>query len=291
MYHSRRIRYFPRLRQDQDHCLTLMSMPYPHLGIRRIRCFGQHSKEAQSTANTPYPEDPICRIQWQLMNIPEYNNRKYAFKDVQANVENIRDNVEMNWQKCKLDWQNPITHDIKLLLHDLLIPVAHNALKNVRIFEQAIKEDMLKDLKYVKSVEKEVDNLKMEIDNLKTQLKTEKADFPKFENDQFAPILGYGDLVHGNVTINKGNDLLTGTRGSDLYIISLQESSSPTSFCFIVKASTTQAWLWNRRLSRLDFDTINLLLKNDIVNGLPKLKFVKDHLCSSCEMVSKEDRA
>ncbi|GJZ49210.1 putative ribonuclease H-like domain-containing protein [Tanacetum coccineum] len=34
----------------------------------------------------------------------------------------------------------------------------------------------------------------------------------------------------------------------------------------------------------LNFDTINLLSKNNIVNGLPKLKFVKDHLCSSCEL-------
>nr|GFB29353.1 integrase, catalytic region, zinc finger, CCHC-type, peptidase aspartic, catalytic [Tanacetum cinerariifolium] len=79
-----------------------------------------------------------------------------------------------------------------------------------------------------------------------------------FSNDQFAPILGYGDLVQGNVTINrvyyvKGlnhnlfsvgqfcdadlevafrkstcfvrdlqcNDLLTGNRRSDLYTISL----------------------------------------------------------------------
>nr|GEW75272.1 ribonuclease H-like domain-containing protein [Tanacetum cinerariifolium] len=33
-----------------------------------------------------------------------------------------------------------------------------------------------------------------------------------------------------------------------------------------------------------NFDTINLLAKNDIVIGLPKLKFVKDHLCSSCEL-------
>ncbi|GKB62381.1 retrovirus-related pol polyprotein from transposon TNT 1-94, partial [Tanacetum coccineum] len=43
-------------------------------------------------------------------------------------------------------------------------------------------------------------------------------------------------------------------------------------------------WLWHRRLSHLNFDTINLLSKNNIVNGLPKLKFVKDHLCSSCEL-------
>nr|GEY25452.1 hypothetical protein [Tanacetum cinerariifolium] len=44
------------------------------------------------------------------------------------------------------------------------------------------------------------------------------------------------------------------------------------------------AWLWHRRLSHLNFDTINLLSKNDIVVGLPKLKLVKDHLCSSCEL-------
>nr|GEZ38531.1 hypothetical protein [Tanacetum cinerariifolium] len=44
------------------------------------------------------------------------------------------------------------------------------------------------------------------------------------------------------------------------------------------------AWLWHRRLSHLNFDTINLLSKNDIVVGLLKLKFVKDHLCSSCEL-------
>ncbi|GJU86950.1 retrovirus-related pol polyprotein from transposon TNT 1-94 [Tanacetum coccineum] len=50
------------------------------------------------------------------------------------------------------------------------------------------------------------------------------------------------------------------------------------------KATSSQAWLWHRRLSHLNFDTINLLLKNNIVNGILKLKFVKDHLCSSCEL-------
>nr|GFA91643.1 integrase, catalytic region, zinc finger, CCHC-type, peptidase aspartic, catalytic [Tanacetum cinerariifolium] len=40
----------------------------------------------------------------------------------------------------------------------------------------------------------------------------------------------------------------------------------------------------HRRLSHLNFDTINLLSKNDIVVGLLKLKFIQDHLCSSCEL-------
>ncbi|GKA02257.1 retrovirus-related pol polyprotein from transposon TNT 1-94 [Tanacetum coccineum] len=52
----------------------------------------------------------------------------------------------------------------------------------------------------------------------------------------------------------------------------------------MAKATSSQAWLWHRRLSHLNFDTINLLLKYDIVTGLPKLKFVKDYLCSSYEL-------
>nr|GEU59317.1 hypothetical protein [Tanacetum cinerariifolium] len=93
----------------------------------------------------------------------------------------------------------------------------------------------------------------------------------KLGNDQIAPILGYGDL---------GNDLLTGSRSTDLYSITLQDTNCPNPICLMAKATSSQAWLWHRRLSHLNFDTINLLSKNDIVVGLPKLKFVKDHLCS-----------
>nr|GEV16592.1 hypothetical protein [Tanacetum cinerariifolium] len=88
----------------------------------------------------------------------------------------------------------------------------------------------------------------------------------------------------------QGNDLLIGNRGSDLYTISLQESTSSTPLCLMAKASPTQAWLWHRRLSHLNFDYINLFLKKDVVIGLPKLKFIKDQLCSSCE-VSKAKRS
>nr|GEU72949.1 retrovirus-related Pol polyprotein from transposon TNT 1-94 [Tanacetum cinerariifolium] len=101
----------------------------------------------------------------------------------------------------------------------------------------------------------------------------------KFGNDQIAPILGYGDLVQG-----AGNELLTCSRGTDLYSITLQDTNCPNPICLMAKATSSQAWLWHRRLSHLNFDTINLLSKNDIVVGLPKLKFVKDHLCYSCKL-------
>ncbi|GJR92851.1 retrovirus-related pol polyprotein from transposon TNT 1-94 [Tanacetum coccineum] len=133
----------------------------------------------------------------------------------------------------------------------------------------------------------------------------------RFRNDQFALILGYGDFVQGNITIRRvyyveglnhnlflvgqlcdvdlevkfrkstcfvrdlqGNDLLTGNRGSTLYTMSLQETSSPTPICCMAKASPTQAWLWHCRLCHLNFDTINLLSKKDIVNGLPNSTLV-----------------
>ncbi|GKG11729.1 retrovirus-related pol polyprotein from transposon TNT 1-94, partial [Tanacetum coccineum] len=78
----------------------------------------------------------------------------------------------------------------------------------------------------------------------------------------------------------QGNDLLTSTRGTNLYTISFQETTSSTPICRMAKASPTQAWLWHRRLSHLNFYYINLLSKKDVVIGLPKLKYVKDQLCS-----------
>nr|GEW06124.1 putative reverse transcriptase, RNA-dependent DNA polymerase [Tanacetum cinerariifolium] len=81
----------------------------------------------------------------------------------------------------------------------------------------------------------------------------------------------------------QGTDLLTDNRGSDIYTISIQEMNSSTSICLMAKASPTQAWLLHQRLSHLNFDYINLLLKKDVVIGLPKLKYVKDQLCSSYE--------
>ncbi|GJY82818.1 retrovirus-related pol polyprotein from transposon TNT 1-94 [Tanacetum coccineum] len=73
----------------------------------------------------------------------------------------------------------------------------------------------------------------------------------------------------------KGNDLLTGSRGTDLYSITLQDTTSPNPICLMAKATSSQAWLWHGRLSHLNIDTINLLSKYNIVTGLPKLNSSK----------------
>nr|GEY81947.1 retrovirus-related Pol polyprotein from transposon TNT 1-94 [Tanacetum cinerariifolium] len=82
----------------------------------------------------------------------------------------------------------------------------------------------------------------------------------------------------------EGVDLLTGSRGNNLYTLSLQDMMASSPICLLSKASKTKSWLWHRRLSHLNFGAINHLARKGLVRGLPKLKFEKDHLCSACAM-------
>ncbi|GJU19128.1 putative reverse transcriptase domain-containing protein [Tanacetum coccineum] len=142
----------------------------------------------------------------------------------------------------------------------------------------------------------------------------------RFGNDHFAAITGYGDYVQGNITIChvyyveglghnlfnvgqfcdgdlevafrsktcymrnlEGDDLLIGYHESNLYTISIPDMAASLPVCLMSKASSTKSWLWHRSLSHLNFGTINDLTKHDLVDGLLKFKYGKDHLCSACE--------
>ncbi|GKC12804.1 retrovirus-related pol polyprotein from transposon TNT 1-94 [Tanacetum coccineum] len=141
-----------------------------------------------------------------------------------------------------------------------------------------------------------------------------------FGNDHFAAITSYGDYVQGNITVChvyyveglghnlfnvgqfcdddlevafrsktcyvqnlEGDYLLTGARESNLYAISISDMAASSHVCLMSKATSTNSWLWHRRLSHLNFGTINDLTKHYLVDGLPKFKYGKDHLCSACE--------
>ncbi|GKF13031.1 retrovirus-related pol polyprotein from transposon TNT 1-94, partial [Tanacetum coccineum] len=82
----------------------------------------------------------------------------------------------------------------------------------------------------------------------------------------------------------EGVDLLSGSRETNLYTLSIRDMMAFSPICLLSKASKTKSWLWHRRLSHLNFSAINHLSKNGLVRGLPKLKFEKDHLCSACAM-------
>ncbi|GJR25064.1 retrovirus-related pol polyprotein from transposon TNT 1-94 [Tanacetum coccineum] len=120
----------------------------------------------------------------------------------------------------------------------------------------------------------------------------------RFGNDQIAKIMGYGDYQMGNVTISwvyyveglghnlysvgqfcdydlevafrkhtcyirdlEGVDLLKGSRGSNLYTLSLEDMMLSSPICLWSKASKTKSWLWHRRLSHLNFNFITTLAK------------------------------
>ncbi|GJX33198.1 retrovirus-related pol polyprotein from transposon TNT 1-94 [Tanacetum coccineum] len=82
----------------------------------------------------------------------------------------------------------------------------------------------------------------------------------------------------------EGVDLLSGSRDTNLYTISLDDMLKSSLICLLSKASKTKSWLWHRRLFHLNFGTLNRLAKYGLARGIPRLKFQKDHLCSACAL-------
>ncbi|GJW05284.1 retrovirus-related pol polyprotein from transposon TNT 1-94, partial [Tanacetum coccineum] len=118
----------------------------------------------------------------------------------------------------------------------------------------------------------------------------------RFGNDHFAAITGYGDYVQGNIIVchvyyveGLGHNLFSvgqffdGARESNLYTSSISDMAASSPVCLLSKATSTKSWLWHCRLSHLNFGTINDLTKHDLVVGLLKFKYGKDHLCFACE--------
>ncbi|GKC11615.1 retrovirus-related pol polyprotein from transposon TNT 1-94 [Tanacetum coccineum] len=139
----------------------------------------------------------------------------------------------------------------------------------------------------------------------------------RFRNDHFGVIIGYGDYVVGDSVISRvyyieglghklfsvgqfcdsdlevafrkhtcfvrdldGVDLIKGSRGTNLY----KDMMRSFPICLLSRASKNKSWLWHLRLNHLNFGTLNDLARKDLVRGLPRLKFEKDHLCSACQL-------
>nr|GEY34160.1 retrovirus-related Pol polyprotein from transposon TNT 1-94 [Tanacetum cinerariifolium] len=81
-----------------------------------------------------------------------------------------------------------------------------------------------------------------------------------------------------------GVEIIKGSRGSNLYIILVEDMMKSSPICLLSKASKNKAWLWHRRLNHLNFDTIKDLARKDLVRGLPRLNFEKYHLCFACQL-------
>ncbi|GKE71310.1 retrovirus-related pol polyprotein from transposon TNT 1-94, partial [Tanacetum coccineum] len=111
----------------------------------------------------------------------------------------------------------------------------------------------------------------------------------RFGNENIARIMGYGDYQLGNVTISRvyyveglGHNLFSVGQFCDADLeVAFRKN---TSFIRNLEASKTKSWLWHRRLSHINFGTLNKLAKDGLARGIPRLKFQKDHLCSTCAL-------
>ncbi|GKC42647.1 retrovirus-related pol polyprotein from transposon TNT 1-94, partial [Tanacetum coccineum] len=80
----------------------------------------------------------------------------------------------------------------------------------------------------------------------------------------------------------EGVILLKGNRTKNLYTINLHDMASASPICLMARATSTKSWLWHQRLFHFNFGTINDLAKNNLVTGLQKFKYHKEHFCPSC---------
>ncbi|GKD11581.1 retrovirus-related pol polyprotein from transposon TNT 1-94 [Tanacetum coccineum] len=78
-------------------------------------------------------------------------------------------------------------------------------------------------------------------------------------------------------------DLLSGSRDTNLYKISLDDMLKTSLICLLSKASKTKSWLCMAGYSSYSVP-LNQLAKDCLGRGIPKLKFKKDHLCSACAL-------
>ena len=85
------------------------------------------------------------------------------------------------------------------------------------------------------------------------------------------------------VSKSKGKVVLKGFRRGNIYEAKLSTSSDGSAICLVSRASTEESWNWHKKLSHLNFNKINELIKKDLVRGLPKSVFVPDGLCDSCQ--------
>nr|GEV22462.1 retrotransposon protein, putative, unclassified [Tanacetum cinerariifolium] len=143
----------------------------------------------------------------------------------------------------------------------------------------------------------------------------------RFENDHVGAIMGYGDYVIGDSVISRvyyveglwhnlfsvrqlcdadlevafrkhscyvrdtdGVELIKRFCMSNLYTISVEDMMKSSPIYLLSKASKNKSWLWHQRLNHLNFSTINDLARKDLVRGLPRLKFEKDHFCFACQL-------
>nr|GEU52129.1 retrovirus-related Pol polyprotein from transposon TNT 1-94 [Tanacetum cinerariifolium] len=148
---------------------------------------------------------------------------------------------------------------------------------------------------------------------LSSPISLKKFGYCKFRSNHVEKIMGDGDYQTGNVMISRvyyverlghilfsigqfcdlnlevafcqhtcyirnleGVDLLSGSRGNNMYTLYLGDTMASSSICLLSKASKTKSWLWHRRLSHINFEVYisqpDGIMDKDNLNHVYKLK-------------------
>ncbi|KAJ9558160.1 LOW QUALITY PROTEIN: hypothetical protein OSB04_012774 [Centaurea solstitialis] len=83
--------------------------------------------------------------------------------------------------------------------------------------------------------------------------------------------------------IDESQVMLRTPRKDNVYCLDIEDASSLSSLnCLFSKASVSESSLWHRRMCHMNFKNMNLLVKNNLVRGLPAKEFSCDDHCVAC---------
>jgi hypothetical protein len=85
------------------------------------------------------------------------------------------------------------------------------------------------------------------------------------------------------VVVSKIDDkqvIFKGFRYNNPYLVDFTSEDANLMTCLFTK--TSLGWLWHRRLAHVGMNTLNRLLKKELVRGLKDVKFEKDKPSSAC---------
>ncbi|GJW50521.1 putative ribonuclease H-like domain-containing protein [Tanacetum coccineum] len=83
--------------------------------------------------------------------------------------------------------------------------------------------------------------------------------------------------------LDESQILLKIPRKNNMYSVDMKNIVPKESLtCLVAKATLDESMLWHRRLGHVNFKTINKLVKDNLVRGLPSKRFENDQTCVAC---------
>ncbi|KAJ9558487.1 hypothetical protein OSB04_013101 [Centaurea solstitialis] len=89
-------------------------------------------------------------------------------------------------------------------------------------------------------------------------------------------------ILSSKFKVDESLILLRTPRRDNVYCLDLNGMPSEVVNCLFSKASVTESSLWHRRMGHMNMKTMNALVKNNLVRGLPQKEFTLDDNCVAC---------